>query len=392
MSLLINILHRETVRDPRLLLQADGTYLKDIFLIIRAHRRSLQKHLRASRFLIKRTYRNEICNIIQQLTGVILILRTVFTVETNLIDLTRLKRSPRNRNRRLKMPIQEINALSTTGSRVRNPSGEFWFAYNLSGLRVDFIKSQKRGAVLALSTTARKDMEPLNRQSRILPRVINCGHTENVRRLGRLRVLHNINRCTRHKTEFGRPKILPVALLVVRQNDVEKSAFFSLNNVRPNIEEEGVAPVWVFYHLLRVGLTVKEVAKVGVSVNAGMRGFEVRRTAINQRKFVEFVILTEFSTERRRRQRYGAASRNVESLRRDFKPFHFRMAMIIHFRIARIIRLRKRRRGFVSIFLSYGGGGGGCLCWLRLLVRCRLSRCCECRRSNTGKRAQTQQQ
>ncbi len=50
--------------------------------------------------------------------------------------------------------------------------------------------------------------------------------------------------------------------LVVRQNDVEKSASSASIMERLNIKKEGVTPIRIFYHLLRVAVTVKDVAAV----------------------------------------------------------------------------------------------------------------------------------
>ena len=136
--------------------------------------------------------------------------------------------------------------------------GENRVSHNLSRSRVCLIQSDVRLAVVSTYDIRGKNMVALNRQSRILPRLINRRNAVAVRRLIRLRVAHRGqgNSCRTTGIIIRRIGVrLRLIGRVVSQHHIEEGTLRNHHPLLRDIKSERDAPIRII-----VGLTLSTEA------------------------------------------------------------------------------------------------------------------------------------
>ena len=196
---------------------------------------------------LPRPHRKELRNTGQQATAVLLLtrVRQIRTVDTNHVEPARLQRTRRNRHLRAEIVIAKTRTVMQAVARQRNNMGENGASHNLSRSRVCLIQSDVRLAVVPAYDVRGKNMVALNRQSRILPRLVNRRNAVAVRRLVRLRVAHRGQRNSCRDTRIIVRIVVWVRLIgrVVGQRHVEEGIFWNHHPLLRDIKSERDAPV-----------------------------------------------------------------------------------------------------------------------------------------------------
>ena len=313
--LLINVLHRETVRPFTRCREPGSARRKQVRPRVRVqpHRPKVQRGPR--RVLLGRMHRQELRNIIQHRTRRIFHagVRQPVPIHTNKVELARLQRTRRNLQLRTEIVIAEPPGVNPV-VRVVIPLSEHRLTHHLSRCRVSLIDSDDRPIITNHFTSLGEDMASLNPQRRILPRVIDSGLTEGVGSTGRLRFLNHINMGASIQTVRPTRRFrLSFIRRVVRHHHIEELTVGSLNVLRGNLKRVGEATVRVLPHLMHQILEHSAVL-VERLITIVLR-IHVHRPALHQSQLVESVLLTELSAQRGSRHRHRAALRNIEGSR-----------------------------------------------------------------------------
>ena len=181
---IIRCLNRETVIALGKFRKTRDTGGESIHLLIRVDALIRNVQIRTSYRLVRirlviarlpRTHRKELRNTGQQAAVIVLLarVRKIRTVDANHIEPARLQCTRRNCHLRAEIVIAKTRTVMQAVARQRNNMGENRVSHNLSRSRVCLIQSDVRLAVVPAYDVRGKNMVALNRQSRILPRLIN---------------------------------------------------------------------------------------------------------------------------------------------------------------------------------------------------------------------------
>ena len=325
----IRCLNRETVIALGKLRKIRDTRGESIHLLIRVDALIRNVQVRTRYRLVRvrlviarlpRPHRKELRNTGQQATAIVLLtrVRKIRAVDTNHVEPTRLQRTRRNRHLRAEIVIAETRTVMQAVARQRNNMGENRASHNLSRSRVCLIQSDVRLAVVSTYDIRGKNMVSLNRQSRILPRLINRRNAVAVRRLVRLRVAHRGqgNSCRATRIIVRRIGVrLRLIGRVVSQYHVEEGTLRNRHPLLRNIKSERDTPVRII-----VGLTLSTEAGNLAAVLRLRKGIaviwlKVILTALHNAELIQRVLRAELGTQRRGGHRDSTALRTVEGAR-----------------------------------------------------------------------------
>ncbi|BAS19297.1 hypothetical protein RM6536_0050 [Rothia mucilaginosa] len=205
---------------------------------------------------LPRPHRKELRNTGQQAAVIVFLarVRKIRTVDTNHIEPARLQRTRRNCHLRGEVVITEPDTVIPAVACHRNHVRENRASHNLSRSRVCLIQSNVRLAVVPAHDIRVENMVTLNRQSCILPRLINRRNAVAVRRLIRLRVAHRGQRNSRRATRIFIRRIgvrLRLIGRVVSQHHIEEGTLRNHHPLLRDIKSERDAPIRII-----VGLTL----------------------------------------------------------------------------------------------------------------------------------------
>ena len=160
-------------------------------------------------------------------------------------------------------------------------------------------------------------MVALNRQSRILPRLINRRNAVAVRRLVRLRVAHRGQGNSCRKTIIFIRIVVRVRLIgrVVGQHHIEERTLRNHHPLLRNVKSERDAPVRIIVGLALSAEAGNLAAVLRLRKGIAVIWLKVILTALHNAELIQRVLRAELGTQRRSGHRDGTALRNVEGAR-----------------------------------------------------------------------------